>query len=175
MKKTIYLLLAVSLIFTSCQKEGCTDSIASNYNPDAGKDDGSCTYDIIGSWSATTVVVDTSVTVTINGTVDPTMSGSGSMTATPSEAETPTNIEFFSDGSVTLGFSYISETNTGSYTKSGNNITINDGWEDLDLTYTVNKNNLTLTQSESMQIGNPNINGYVYDYTYDITLNFNRD
>ena len=175
MKKIIYLFLAVSFVFTSCKKEGCTDSIASNYNPDAGKDDGSCTYDIIDSWSATNVVMDTSVTVTINGSVDPTMSGSGSITATPSEAETPTNIEFFSDGSVIITFSYDNETDTGTYTKTGNNIIINDGYEDLDLTYSVNKNNLTLTQSESMQIGNPNINGYVYDYTYNLTLSFNRD
>ena len=135
MKKIIYLFLSVSFVFTSCKKEGCTDSIASNYNPDAGKDDGSCIYDIIDSWSATNVVMDTSVTVTINGSVDPTMSGSGSITATPSEAETPTNIEFFSDGSVIITFSYDNETDTGTYTKTGNNIIINDGYDDLDLTY----------------------------------------
>ena len=94
MKKTIYLFLAVSFIFSSCKKEeGCTEPIAVNYNSDAEDDDGSCLYDIIGSWSATTVVIDTSVTVTINGTVDPTMSGSGSVTGTPSEAETPTTSE----------------------------------------------------------------------------------
>jgi hypothetical protein len=39
--------LTVSLgsVFTSCsKKEGCTDSTAENFNPDAEKDDGSCTY-----------------------------------------------------------------------------------------------------------------------------------
>lgn len=30
---------------TSCKKEGCTDSLATNYNPDAKKDDGTCVYE----------------------------------------------------------------------------------------------------------------------------------
>ncbi|MCB0704564.1 MAG: hypothetical protein KDC34_04615 [Saprospiraceae bacterium] len=29
--------------FSSCQKEGCTDPMSDNYNPDAKKDDGTCT------------------------------------------------------------------------------------------------------------------------------------
>jgi len=51
--KTKNLLLITALtvglgsIFTSCsKKEGCTDFLAENYNPDAQKDDGSCTYKI---------------------------------------------------------------------------------------------------------------------------------
>lgn len=31
--------------FTSCGKQGCTDSEANNYNADATDDDGSCTFD----------------------------------------------------------------------------------------------------------------------------------
>src|SRR5690606_28858692 len=34
--------LAVSTV--SCKKEGCTDETATNYNSEAKKDDGSCTY-----------------------------------------------------------------------------------------------------------------------------------
>ena len=36
--------MAIALAFTSCKKEGCTDPSATNYDPDAKKDDGSCEY-----------------------------------------------------------------------------------------------------------------------------------
>lgn len=34
-----------ALSLTGCRKEGCTDENASNFNPDAKKDDGSCLYE----------------------------------------------------------------------------------------------------------------------------------
>jgi len=34
---------------TSCRKKGCTDVDADNYNPEATKDDGSCSFDLV-SW-----------------------------------------------------------------------------------------------------------------------------
>jgi len=50
--KTKNLLLIAAIVvglgslLTSCsKKEGCTDSTAENFNPDADKDDGSCTYE----------------------------------------------------------------------------------------------------------------------------------
>ena len=43
--KNIYVILALTLAFTSCKKEGCTDETASNFNENAKKDDGSCVYD----------------------------------------------------------------------------------------------------------------------------------
>jgi len=59
MKKILFPLLAVSIIFSACKKEeGCTDSTATNYNADAENDDGSCTYSIIGTWNVVSMVYD---------------------------------------------------------------------------------------------------------------------
>lgn len=35
----------MALSFNSCNKKGCTDALASNYNEKSKKDDGTCTYD----------------------------------------------------------------------------------------------------------------------------------
>ena len=51
MKKILYTLLAVSLIFSACEKkdiEGCTDSTMFNYNPLANTDNGTCETFIYG-------------------------------------------------------------------------------------------------------------------------------
>jgi hypothetical protein len=47
MKKIIYASLASVLMLTTlnaCKKEGCTDSIATNYDEKADSDNGTCTY-----------------------------------------------------------------------------------------------------------------------------------
>ncbi len=45
------LITALTLTTTSCEKvEGCTDSNALNYSPDATKDDFSCLYDTADDW-----------------------------------------------------------------------------------------------------------------------------
>jgi hypothetical protein len=41
---TALLIGGAAVAVTSCKKEGCTDPTATNYNADAKKDDGSCTY-----------------------------------------------------------------------------------------------------------------------------------
>lgn len=45
MKKFAFILLTGSLAFVSCKKKGCVDPLANNYNAEATKSDGSCTYD----------------------------------------------------------------------------------------------------------------------------------
>lgn len=47
MKNRILLLagIAMALSLNSCNKKGCTDELASNYNEKSKKDDGTCTYD----------------------------------------------------------------------------------------------------------------------------------
>ena len=68
MKKLLYTLLAVSIIFSACEEEdtaptisaptivnGCTDTNATNYNSSATNDDGSCIYptvSIVGYWNS---------------------------------------------------------------------------------------------------------------------------
>ncbi|MFA7275120.1 MAG: hypothetical protein WC044_14715 [Crocinitomicaceae bacterium] len=43
----IVMAVAMTTGFTSCKKEGCTDSTANNYDSKAKKDDGSCTFDAV--------------------------------------------------------------------------------------------------------------------------------
>lgn len=47
MKRSILFLLVLSfsITFISCRKNGCTDSLACNYDSEAHKDNGSCKYD----------------------------------------------------------------------------------------------------------------------------------
>jgi len=47
MKKIGYLILATTFITASCNKKGCTDSEALNYNEKSKKDDGTCTYFVL--------------------------------------------------------------------------------------------------------------------------------
>lgn len=60
MRKTInymsiaFLTLILSSALTSCKKKGCIDSNANNYNQEAKKDDGTCTYPIINLSSGST-------------------------------------------------------------------------------------------------------------------------
>lgn len=44
MKKIFYTLFLSLIVIAGCKKEGCIDSTATNYDSDAKKDDGSCTY-----------------------------------------------------------------------------------------------------------------------------------
>jgi len=43
-KKYYLLFLLYALIFNSCGKKGCVDSVALNFNPEATQNDGSCVY-----------------------------------------------------------------------------------------------------------------------------------
>ena len=45
MKKIILFSLISAVSFSSCKKKGCMDANANNFNAEAEKDDGSCTYD----------------------------------------------------------------------------------------------------------------------------------
>jgi len=58
MKNTLTLLFSLLLIGTavSCKKEGCTDEAANNYDAEAKKDNGACTYDPVMATLTTSIV-----------------------------------------------------------------------------------------------------------------------
>ena len=56
MKKRIIYILIIAL-FYSCEKEGCTDTNAHNFDPKATKDDGTCIYGLADSLSLFTYQV----------------------------------------------------------------------------------------------------------------------
>lgn len=73
MKTTIYsiaLTLIMALTAVSCKKDvnGCTSPSATNYNPDATKNDQSCKYEgTVAFWMDGSVTPNGSVTVLLNG------------------------------------------------------------------------------------------------------------
>jgi hypothetical protein len=73
-KWTFGILLGLGLLTTSCKKEGCTDVDATNFNVDAKKDDGTCSYEgrqvvWYGESAANSLVLDgaTSLTYYVDG------------------------------------------------------------------------------------------------------------
>ena len=215
MKKLIYTFLAVSIIFAACSKgedevvvptaingctdslatnynslatvddgsctytsvvSGCTDSLATNYNPLATEDDGSCTYDGLtgGVWITTNVILDSTVTVTVGGVINPTQSGSGSEIKTAEDAEAPTSVEFLSNGTVYALHSYDpAEDDTSTYSISGSTLTITSPDEDpMNFEYTVDETTLTLVMSIDTAVSMPPVE---ISASFSQTMNFNRE
>ena len=69
MKNFIYLFFAIAFVFSSCSKEeGCTDSLATNFNIDAENDDGSCVFGIAGGeWITESITASGSITASLMG------------------------------------------------------------------------------------------------------------
>jgi len=214
MKKLIYTLIAVSIVFAGCKKEdevvlptvisGCTDVLAQNYNSDATvdngfctyttgisgcmdtiatnydatatTDDGSCTYGLTGGiWSAINVIIDSTITVTVGGILDPTQSGSGSETLTAEDSESPTSIEFLSNDTVYALHSYDpQDDNTSTYSISGSTLTINasEDEDQMNFEYTVDKTTLTLVMSIDTSVSMPPVE---ISASFSQTMNFNRE
>ena len=59
------LVFGVAIVINSCKSEGCMDSIALNYDDEAGKEDGSCIYPadkLVGDWTVAETVHSTTNT-----------------------------------------------------------------------------------------------------------------
>ncbi|MBL4653035.1 MAG: hypothetical protein JKY53_09275 [Flavobacteriales bacterium] len=100
MKKIILGALMLTLAttsMTSCKKKGCIDSNADNYNTEAKKDDGSCTYPVIN--------------MNASGTSGDISGGGGTASGT----------QTFTQNSSTLGWDMDINASTGSF-----NLTVKD-------------------------------------------------
>jgi len=132
MKKLLYPLLAVSIIFTACkiEEEGCTDPNAINYDPDIEDTfenyDGSCCYNIVGSWYATNTVIDSVFTVSYMGEMIDSLSNSGirEINFTSYEHDGvyygPTFVSFLSDGIGIVDYNEDNIQDTLNYSINGN-------------------------------------------------------
>ena len=119
MKKIIILLL-IAVSFIACNKEGCTDPTATNYNADASTDDGSCTvegctdpnavnydsnatvsteciYNQLGSWTTTKEEQEISILLIMSGD---TIQDTSYTETTPSDSLELTGIDILANGSV---------------------------------------------------------------------------
>ena len=140
MKKIIFTLLAVSIIFAACKKE---DEKPTNLGNNT-------TTSIVGVWTPTFVVMDSSLTTTIDGEIVYELNGeamtySGSETMTAEEADMEGDVEFTSDGN------FIIDNDTSSYTYSNNVLTISEaGEESMTFACAFTATNLTMTIEASM-------------------------
>ena len=137
MKKLLYTLLLVSIIFAACKKE--EDEVVT---PVAAS--------IVGVWTPTSVVIDSSVTTTIAGEVVQELDGelitySGSQTMTAEEAGYEGSIEFTAYGEA------ITLEDTSSYTYLNNVLTMTaEDDEEMTFACSVTSTSLSLTFEASM-------------------------
>ena len=165
MKKLLYPLLAVSIIFTACkiEEEGCTDPNAINYDPDIEDTfenyDGSCCYDIVGSWYATNTVIDSVYTVSYMGEMIDSLSNSGirEINFTSYEHDGvyygPTFVSFLSDGIGIVDYNEDDIQDTLNYSINGNILMrkTSNHLEEGSFSYSINCQNLSFTGEEEIE------------------------
>ena len=158
MKKILYTLLAVSIIFAACKKEEY--DVVTPVAPS-----------IVGDWTPTSASVNYSTTAIVMGQI--VYSSDTTFTMTPTDAgwDFPNGMEFTTDGTM-----YVDEGDgmitTNSYTYSGNLLTVTDEGGPETRTFTVTSTSLTIMDSDTET--------YTEDYmgqeatiteSFDMTLN----
>ena len=125
MKKLIYTLLAVSILFASCKEE---DEIIASVAPS-----------IVGVWTPASISVISSYEVVEMGEIVDSGDTSYTMTPTDEGWGFPAAIEFTTTGTV-ITTNEDGELETDSYTTSGSSLTFtnSDGGDEDTYTYTVN-------------------------------------
>ena len=201
MKKIIPLVLLATL-FITCNKEGCTDPTATNYNEEASTDDGTCTiegctdpnavnydsnanvstdciYDQVGSWTTTRQDYEISTLFIYLGD---TILDTNYTEVTPSDSLDPTRMDFKADGMIIeyyLDGEIDSTSSTWTVSNNSNNSInyINNDGSTTDTT-TLNIESVTsdfmrLTATESeLDTSDPDV---FASFTFDIIWEFSRN
>jgi hypothetical protein len=132
MKKLIYTLLAVSILFASCKEE---DEVIAPAAPS-----------IVGVWTPTSISGISSYEVVVMGEIVDSGDTSYTMTPTDEDWDFPAAIEFTTIGTV-ISTNEDGELETDSYTTSGSSLILTIDDDDDTYTYTVTTTDLVLTQS----------------------------
>ena len=198
MKKIITIVLLVTF-FIACNKEGCTDPTAINYNADASTDDGTCTilgctdpnavnynynanvstdciYDQVGSWTSTKQDYEISTLAIYLGD---TIVDTNYTEVTPSDSLDPIGIDFKSGGMV-IEYYMDGEIDSTSvtWTMSNNSINLIENDSGSSDTTTLNIESVTsdfmrLTANE-LEEDNSDPD-YFISYTFNIIWEFSRN
>ena len=129
MKKVLYTLLAVSIIFAACKKE--EDEVVAPVTPS-----------IVGVWTPTSASGTQSMSVTVMGQIVDSFDTTFTMTSADPDWEF-TDVEFTTDGKM------YNDLDTNSYTYSGNVLTITEDGESETQSCTVTSTSLTVIFSET--------------------------
>ena len=158
MKKLIYTLLAVSILFASCKEE---DEIIAPAAPSIG-----------GVWTPTSISVISSYEIVEMGEIINSVDTSYTRTPTDEGWDFPAAIEFTNTGTV-ISTNENGELETDSYTTSGSSLTLTfTNSPDADIfTYTVTTTDLVLTQSETET---QTVDGQTHTFTNNVTINCTR-
>ena len=197
MKKLIILFL-IAVTFIACNKEGCTDPTATNYNAEASADDGSCTvegctdpnavnydsnatvsteciYNQLGSWTTTKEEQEISILLIMSGD---TIQDTSYTETTPLDSLELTGIDILANGSVIEYYmdGEIDSTTTWTLLNNSINLIFNDGTssDTLNLNIdSVTSDFMRLSSSDSeMDNSTP---GFTYDYSFNLTWEFSRN